>query len=98
MLILQPKLIHVDFGKIIHELLLENEIVIIPGFGAFVSEYKPAEISVDSDEIKPPSKTVLFNQQIRNNDGLLVGYVGETKRISHFDALKRIEKEREKIL
>ncbi len=98
MLILRPKLINVDFGKIIHELLLENEIVIIPGFGAFVSEYKPAEISVDSDEIKPPSKTVLFNQQIRNNDGLLVGYVAETKRISHFDALKRIEKEREEIL
>jgi nucleoid DNA-binding protein/cell division protein FtsN len=88
----------VDFGKIIHELLLENEIVIIPGFGAFVSEYKPAEISEDSNEIKPPSKTVLFNQQIRNNDGLLVGYVAETKRISHYDALKRIEKEREEIL
>ncbi len=87
-----------DFGKYIHELLLENEIVIIPGFGAFVSEYKPAEISEDSDEIKPPSKTVLFNQQIRNNDGLLVGFVSEKRRISHFDALKQIEKERENIL
>lgn len=87
-----------DFGKFIHELLLENEVVIIPGFGAFVSEYKPAEISDDSDEIKPPSKIVTFNQQIRNNDGLLVGLVAERKRISHFDALKYIEKEREEIL
>lgn len=87
-----------EFGKYIHELLLENEIVIVPGFGAFVSEYKPAEISDDSDEIKPPSKIITFNQQIRNNDGLLVGLVAEKKRISHFDALKRIEKERENIL
>lgn len=87
-----------NFGKYIHELLLENEIVIIPGFGAFVSEYKPAEINEDSDEIKPPSKIILFNQKIRNNDGLLVGYVAEKQRSSHFDALKKIEKEREDIL
>jgi cell division septation protein DedD/nucleoid DNA-binding protein len=88
----------VNFGKYIHQLLLENEIVIIPGFGAFVSEYKPAEINEGSDEIKPPSKIVLFNQQIRNNDGLLVGYVAEKQRSSHFEALKKIEKEREDIL
>lgn len=87
-----------DFGKYIHELLLENEIVILPGFGAFVSEYKPAEISEDNGEIKPPSKIVSFNPQLRNNDGLLVGIVAEQKRISHFEALKRIEKERENIL
>lgn len=87
-----------DLAKFIHELLLENDIVIVPGFGAFVSEYKPAEISEDSDEIKPPSKTVSFNPQIRNNDGLLVGYVAEKKRSSHFDALKKIEKDREEIL
>uniref|UniRef100_UPI0032179A5A HU domain-containing protein n=1 Tax=uncultured Draconibacterium sp. TaxID=1573823 RepID=UPI0032179A5A len=87
-----------NFGKFIHELLLENEIVIIPGFGAFVSKYKPAEISEDSDEIKPPSKEITFNQLIKNNDGLLVGHVAEIKQISHFDALKMVEKERDEII
>lgn len=82
----------------IHELLLENETVIIPGFGAFISTYKPAEFSEGNDEIKPPSKIISFNEQIRNNDGLLVGYVAELKKISHFDALIKIEKERENIL
>lgn len=82
----------------IHELLLENEIVIIPGFGAFVSHYKPAEIHPETDEIKPPSKGLSFNQKIRNNDGLLVGYIAEKEGISHFDALKRIEKDRENII
>lgn len=87
-----------EFGKYIHELLLENDTVIIPGFGAFVSTYKPAEISEDSSEMKPPSKEVSFNPQIRNNDGLLVGQIAAGEAISHFDALKLIEKERENII
>lgn len=85
-----------NLGKYIHHLLLENETVIIPGFGAFISNYKPAEIS--ENEIKPPSKEISFTQKIRNNDGLLVGYVSGHEKISHFDALKAIEKERENII
>ncbi len=84
-----------NLGKYIHELLLENETVIIPGFGAFVSVYKSAEIV--GDEIKPPSKEISFTQQIRNNDGLLVGYVSRQEEISHFEALKTIEKQRENL-
>ena len=87
-----------NIGKYIHELLLENETVIIPGFGAFVSDYKPAEINEDTNELKPPSKEILFNRQIRNNDGLLVGSVALGESVSHFDALKKIEKERENII
>ncbi len=85
-------------GACIHELLLENEIVIIPGFGAFISNYKPSEINPENDEIIPPSKEISFDQKIRNNDGLLVGYIAGNENISHFDALKEIEKERENIL
>ncbi len=84
------------FEKYIHELLRENETVIIPGFGAFIANYKPAEVY--ENEIKPPSKEITFNRQIRNNDGLLVGFIAETEKISHFDALRFIEKERENII
>ena len=87
-----------NIGNYIHELLLENEMVIIPGFGAFISSYKPAEINQETGELKPPSKEISFNQQIRNNDGLLVGRVAECEIVSHFDALKKIEKERENII
>lgn len=87
-----------EIGKYIHELLLENDMVIIPGFGAFVSNYKPAEINEETNEMKPPSKEVTFNRQIRNNDGLLVGSVAQGEAVSHFDALKLIEKERENII
>ena len=87
-----------NLGKYIRDLLLENETVIIPGFGAFISVYQPAEINEESGEISPPSKTITFNPQIRNNDGLLIGYVAEMEGVSHFDALKKIEREREEYL
>lgn len=86
-----------NIGKYLHELLLENDTVIIPGFGAFISNYKPAEIDEGRNELRPPAKEVTFNAQIRNNDGLLVGKVAEAENVSHFDALKLIEKERENI-
>lgn len=85
-------------SKYIQQLLLDNEMVIIPGFGAFISEYQAAEIDNASDEIKPPSTRLIFNPQIRNNDGLLVGHVAEQTRNSHFEALQKIEKERDNII
>jgi len=95
---LRSKFIRMNLGKYINELLTENETVVIPGFGAFTSVVKSSELDEDSDEIKPPSKTITFNSQIRNNDGLLVGKVADEEDISHFDALKQIEKERDKII
>lgn len=85
-----------NLAKYIHELLLENETVIIPGFGAFISIYKSAEIK--ENEIKPPSKEISFTQQIKNNDGLLVAAVARRGKISQANALKKIERERENML
>ena len=87
-----------NLGHCISQLLQENETVIIPAFGAFISAYKPAEIIEESKQILPPSKEISFTHKIRNNDGLLVSYVAESEGISHFEAMQKIEKEREKIL
>jgi hypothetical protein len=86
----------VKLEKYIHDLLLDHETLIVPGFGAFILASKPAEIS--ETEIKPPSRRLSFSSDIRNNDGLLVGYVANVEQISHFDALKIIEKERDNIV
>ena len=85
-----------NLSNFIHSLLLENETVIIPGFGAFISTYKPAEIS--GNDIKPPSKEISFNQQIKNNDGLLVEIIARKAKISQGNAMKRVEKARENML
>lgn len=98
LLILHQNPNSVKIDSYIQQLLLDHEMVIIPGFGAFISEYQPAQVDNESDEIKPPSTRTVFNSQIKNNDGLLVGYVAEATRSSHFEALQKIEKERDNIL
>jgi nucleoid DNA-binding protein len=85
-----------NLSNFIHSLLLENETVIIPGFGAFISTYKPAEIK--GNEIKPPSKEISFTQQIKNNDGLLVEIIARKAKISQRNAMKRVDKARENML
>ena len=85
-----------NLSNFIYSLLLENETVIIPGFGAFVSTYKPAEFL--ENEIKPPSKEVTFTQKIRNNDGMLAEIIARKAKISQSYAMKRIEKARENML
>lgn len=85
-----------NLSSFIYSLLLENETVIIPGFGAFVSTYKPAEIL--ENEIKPPSKEISFTQQIKNNDGMLAEIIARKAKISQSYAMKRIEKARENML
>jgi len=86
----------VNLGIYIHTILSENETVIIPGLGAFITKYKPAEIG--ENEIKPPSKEISFTSRIKNNDGLLVAAVARKRKISQAKALIKVEKERENIL
>ena len=83
----------VKLAKYIHELLLENETVIYPGFGAFISNYKPAEIR--ENEIIPPSREISFTRQFRNDDGVLVTSIARKAKISQPNAQKRIDRERE---
>lgn len=84
--------------KYISLLLQEYDTVIVPGLGAFVSEYKPAGMDKGSGEIKPPSREITFHSNIKTNDGLLVALISEKEGISHFEALSRIGKESEDML
>ena len=85
-------------GQYINRLLHENDTVIIPGFGALVSKYKPAEINSETGEITPPSKDFSFNRQVQNDDGLLVDFIAESESLPQSNALKFIEKECESII
>jgi len=87
-----------NLGKTIQKLLMEHETVIVPGLGAFVSTYKSAEPDGESGKIIPPSKGILFEPKVRNNDGLLAGQIAEQEQVSHFEALKRIKEECEEII
>lgn len=62
----------VNVDEIISSLLLRHNCVIIPGFGGFVAKQTSAQIDFKSGLISPPRKSLLFNRQLINNDGLLI--------------------------
>lgn len=87
-----------NLGNYIRSLLPEHDTVIIPGLGAFITRYKPAQIDEKSGEMKPPSKEVLFEPKIRNNDGLLAGKIAHEEGIALTEAYRKLENEREEIV
>ena len=61
----------IELAQHIEVLLLENDCVIVPGFGGFVAYYTPA-MRVEGNTFLPPTRTIGFNPQLKLNDGLLV--------------------------
>ncbi len=78
-------------AKYIHDLLYRYECVILPGFGAFITQQHSAGIHEQTGEFFPPKKTVSFNRQLDKNDGLLANYMMEAEKVSYEEALERIE-------
>lgn len=66
----------------ISELLFIHDCVIIPGFGGFVGNDVSAKINKDTGAISPPSKQILFNKNLTNNDGLLINHIAQQENLS----------------
>lgn len=79
----------VEINQYIKELLLLNDCVIIPEFGGFVANYKPA--SFENNRFTPPTKEVAFNNKLISNDGLLINYIAETEGVSYLAAKQKLE-------
>ncbi|MBD3636535.1 MAG: HU-CCDC81 and SPOR domain-containing protein [Crocinitomicaceae bacterium] len=77
----------------IAQLLHDHNCVIVPDFGGFVANYKSAVIDNHHSKIHPPSKSVLFNPHLINNDGLLGNHIAQKKSLSYPDALGFINDE-----
>jgi len=75
----------------ITKLLFEQDCVIIPGFGGFVANYKPAQVDYDRNIFAPPSKEISFNVQLAHNDGLLVSEVSRTSGLGYPGARKNVD-------
>lgn len=75
----------------ISNLLYLHDCVIIPGFGGFVGNKKSAYIHPVSGIIYPPSKALLFNKNLSQNDGLLASYISEKEGLDLSDSAILIE-------
>ena len=78
------------FDEIIVQLIIQHDCVIIPEFGGFVTKAIPSKIDYDKGIMSPPSKQLLFNIQLLNNDGLLTTEISSENKISYADASNEI--------
>lgn len=76
--------------KYIAELLHEHDCVIIPGFGGFIGNYLHARIHPVHHTFFPPSKSLLFNINLTQNDGLLASRIAFREKISYEQSLLNI--------
>lgn len=76
--------------KHISELLFEHDCVIVPDLGGFVANYAPAKIHPVQHTFTPPSKKIVFNKNLKNNDGLLANQIASTEKTTYPEALKYI--------
>ncbi|MDT7828989.1 SPOR domain-containing protein [Pricia sp. S334] len=77
----------------ISELLYRYNCVVVPGFGAFLTQPRSAVIHEETQTFYPPMKRVSFNQQLVANDGLLVSHMAEVQKTTFEDMLKQVEEE-----
>jgi hypothetical protein len=81
----------------IQDLLYRYECVILPGFGAFLSQKEPAYIEKETQTFHPPKKLVSFNSQLKKNDGLLANYIAAAQKVSYTTAVNMIAEFVEKL-
>ena len=77
--------------KIAKELLIEEDFVVIPNFGGFVTHYSPALLEPTKNILIPPGKNISFNVKLSKNDGLLAQSIAVKTGLSYNSALKSIE-------
>ncbi len=75
----------------ISKLLLNYDCVIVPGFGGFVGNYQSASIHPTMHLFMPPSKRIVFNRNLKSNDGLLANELVAAEGLNYNEALKMID-------
>ena len=76
----------------IKELLYNNDCVIIPELGGFVTSYQSSQIHPIKHHFAPPSKRIAFNQKLVLNDGLLISYIANAGKTSIQNATEQVDK------
>ena len=75
----------------IKELLFLHDCVIVPNFGAFLSQDKNATLDSSTQQFQPPYKAISFNSSLKKNDGLLVNELKNKYKLEYDQALEIIQ-------
>jgi hypothetical protein len=77
--------------ELIGNLLLRHNCVIVPSFGGFVAKQTSATIDYKNGVMLPPRKSILFNRQLINNDGLLISEYATTNHLFYNSAEESVK-------
>ncbi|CAN5436908.1 SPOR domain-containing protein [soil metagenome] len=80
----------INVAHYVSELLFQHDCVVVPGFGAFVSTYSPARVHPAQHTFSPPSKQIVFNKHLQQNDGLLAQTIASAVPCSFDEAMAGI--------
>ena len=73
------------------ELLYDQDCVIIPTVGAFVAQRIGARLDNRQMRMLPPTKELIFNSQVRHNDGLLASFISKKYNVSMAEAMRAVD-------
>lgn len=81
----------IEFARHIEILLLDNDCVIVPGFGGFITNLASSRREVSENQFLPPYRTIGFNPAMKLNDGLLVQSYMVAYDASYPEAVRLVE-------
>ncbi|MBL7920524.1 MAG: SPOR domain-containing protein [Bacteroidia bacterium] len=76
--------------KGVKEQLFFNNYLVLPNFGGFVLRSNPTHFSGSSATLMPPSKTLSFNVQLKQNDGILATWLQGRLQCTSSEALSHL--------
>lgn len=85
--------VHAQIVEGIKTLLHQQEYVVIPNFGGFVTQVHFSKYLVEKNILTPPGKVISFNKQLRQNDGVLAFWLQKELSVTpenHFKTHYRV--------
>jgi cell division septation protein DedD len=80
-----------DIAAHIGSLVRVNDLVIVPGLGGFLTHFHAAKINAISKKIEAPGRYIVFNAQLKENDGFLAHSFAKKMGINYKEALQIVE-------
>ena len=76
----------IDIAAHISNLLYQNDCVNLPGLGRLFTQYQPAYIHHIEGIINPPSKSISFSEEIKEDNNALVNAISQSHHLNllHF--------------
>lgn len=81
----------ISLNQILKDILLSEDVVVIPGLGAFETTYQPAQLNEKTGIIYPPTKKVSFNPDKKtDNKEIIKNFLVNDLKISEQEAIESI--------